>query len=58
MIVPRLPDNLATIRQAGQPVRIPQFQIAGIANRPEKHVRTSFAHVDHSNGRTVVWPDQ
>jgi hypothetical protein len=54
MIVPRLPDNLATIRQGDQPGGASRFQIAGIANRPEKHVRKGFAHVDHSNDRTVV----
>jgi len=50
MIVPRLPVNLATIRQTSHP----RFQIAGIAYRPQKHVTKDFAHVDHSNDRTVV----
>ena len=48
--MPRLPEKLATIRQTGHP----RFQIAGIPIRPEKHVRKGFAHVDHSNDRTVV----
>jgi hypothetical protein len=35
MSVPRLPENLATIRQ----INAPQFQIAGIANQPKKLFR-------------------
>jgi hypothetical protein len=50
MIAPRLPENLATIRQIGTP----QFQIAGIAHRTESHVRRRIVHVDHSNYRTPV----
>jgi hypothetical protein len=50
MSVPRLPVKLATIRQSS----LPRFQVAGIANRPETHLRKGFARVDHSNDRTVV----
>jgi hypothetical protein len=50
MIVPRLPDKLATIRQ----ISTPRFQIAGIANRPKKHIRQGFARVDFSNYQTSV----
>jgi len=50
MIAPRLTDNLATIRQIGTP----RFQIAGIALRPENHVRKGIARVDHLNDRTLM----
>jgi hypothetical protein len=50
MSVPRLPKNLATIRQ----ISTSRFQIAGITDQPKNHFRKDFTHVDYSNDRTVV----